>query len=53
MTERHRAHLVNGVAPVRGCDECAAMVRAAKRNASKTPEGRLPPWIWDDKQEDQ
>lgn len=48
MSPRHRDHLRNGVAPVRGCAECAAMVRAAWRNQNKLPSGRLPPWIWDD-----
>lgn len=51
MTSRHRSHLVNGVAPVRGCAECAEMVKAAHRD--KTPSGRLPPWIWDNEPEDQ
>lgn len=50
MTPKHRAHLVNGVAPVRGCDECNEMVRASKRE--KFHSGRLPPWIWDNEPDD-
>jgi hypothetical protein len=45
--QRHE-HVRNGVAPVKGCVICDLIVLAAKNGEKKEPDGRQPPWLWDD-----
>lgn len=45
-------HVSNGIAPVKGCAICDLIVKGARRDAKKEPEGRLPPWHWTDNKED-
>jgi hypothetical protein len=49
--QRHD-HVRNGIAPVKGCAICDLIVLAAKNNDEKEPEGRQPPWLWDDGRDD-
>lgn len=44
--QRHD-HIRNGVAPVPGCDICILLIKSAKNDEEKQPEGRMPPWLWD------
>lgn len=48
--QRHE-HVRNGIAPVKGCEICDRIVKSSLHNEEKEPDGRQPPWLWDDQGE--
>ena len=40
-------HVVNGIAPVEGCEICELLIKAVKSDEAKEPDGRMPPWLWE------